>query len=472
MAGSKLEEVLAAIAALEREGDRLLIELAEGEPLAIAVADLLYATSEKKGIRLVMTDERELVTRPSENLQGLAERLAQHPNIVRCHNSRLVNLEHVRKVSRMRKGLYQLTFYDGRHVTLTINQDQVMRYFGIESLDHVVPWNEHQAALIQEHLRRYEKDIRFMSDEEIRANFSYASGRLVTRWIIGNLIWQVYNWIQEGRIDKLDGNIRSFWYSHVKPVLARFYPVSDKQYDAVTSVIAHYVGDRHFFRYADIGFVDDSGSNWVIGERLPHVILAAEKLGHWRALQQVAKSQGVTITALGGSSSLLTTENLVDEFVAKGVELKQRFYLLTDVDYDPAGNIIANAFARQLMQMGASSVLRFDLIQPENFLPEEIKYFKFPVPQDSDSDIKKTRDWMDRRKSPFGGGLPGEDGKPTPYGLESDAMERRRFLRFAGAAIDELAKATPDETWEAILERIRKSRPPIETFLAPLEILR
>lgn len=469
---SKLEALMEALAALEREGDRLLVRPAEGPPVTAAVAELLYATTEKKGIRLVFAGGLEVLTRPSENLVVLGERLAGHPSIVRSQLGYLVNLDHVQRVVRARKDEYQLKLYDGQVVPLTMGFDEVMAYFGIESLDHVVPWNERQAAIIKENLRRFEKDIRFMSDEEIKANFSYQStGELVVRWIIGNLIWQVYNWILEGKMEKLDGNIRSFWYSHVKPVLARFYKLSDNHYDAVTAVIAEYVGQHHFFRYSDIGFVDDSGSNWQVGDRLPHIIFAAEKQGHWRALQQVAASHGVTIIALGGQSSLLTTEGLIDGLASKGVRLDQRFYLLTDVDYDPSGNIIVEGFRRQLTQMGIQEAMRFDLIQPENFLPEEIKYFKFPVPQDSKSDIKKTRDWMDRRKSPFGGGLPGDDGQPAPYGLESDAMERKRLLRFAGASIDELAKASPDDSWEVLLERIRQGRPPIDTFLAPLEAL-
>lgn len=470
---SKLEVFLSAIAALEREGDRLLVEPADGEPIALDVEDLVYITTEKKGIRLVLVDGRQIVSRLSESLAALGERLLHHPNFVRSHNSYLVNLDQVQRVAPAGKGEYRLTCYNGMKVPLTMGFEPVMAYFGIESLDHVVPWNERQAAIIKENLRRFDKDIRFMSDEEIRANFSYAStGELVLRWLIANIVWQAYNWIREGKMDKLDGNIRSFWYSHIKPVISRFVKPKKDHYDALTNVLTEYVGTHHFFRYADFGFVDDSGGPSEVGDRLPHVIFCAEKRGHWRALQQVAAEKGVTIITLGGQPSLLTTEGLVDALAAAGVDLKQRFYVLSDVDYDPSGNIIVDSFRRQLVDMGALSALRFDLIQPENFTATEIKYFKYPVAQDTDSDKKKTANWMDRRKSPFGGGLPDENGNPTPYGLESDAMERKRFLRFATAAIDELAKAQPDESWEAILERIQKNRPPLQAVLDQAEASR
>lgn len=469
---SKLEAFLEEMAALEREGAHLLVVPAEGVPLTVSVSELLYATSEQKGLRLVLAGGREILTRPSESMASLGGRLAAHPNIARCHNSYLVNLDQVQRLWPVGKGEYRMELYSGQEVPLTMGFGPVMGYFGIGSLDHVVPWNERQAAIIKEHLHLYEKDIRFMSDEEIRGYFSYQStGELVTSWVIGNIIWQAYNWIQEGKMDKLDGNIRSFWYSHIKPVLARFMKVGKDQYDTLTAVLSHYVGDCHFFRYSDMGFVDDSGSTGVVGDSLPAIIFFAEKQGHLRALQQIAAEKGVTIIALGGQPSLLTTEGLADALMAKQVDLNQRFYLLTDVDYDPSGNIIAEAFRHQLLQMGVEETLRFDLIQPESFTPTEVKYFKFPVPQDTKSDIKKTRLWMDKSKSPFGGGLPGDDGHPAPYGLESDAMERKRLLAFARAAIDELAKAQPDESWEAIAARIRQSRPPIVSALAPLERL-
>jgi hypothetical protein len=460
----KLQAFADGLAALTLEDNHLLLQLAEGDPLAVPVADILCITPAKRGVKVALSDGRELVTRASENLVTLGTCLAAHPNIVRTHNSYLVNLDQVARVARLDSDQNILTFYNGQTAPVTTNQNQVMAYFGIESLDHVIPWNERLAAIIAENLRTFDKDIRFMSDDEIRANFSTKStGELIIRQLIGNIVWQVYNWIQEGKEPTIDGNIRSFWYSHIKPVLARFFKLSESFYNTLTDVFAQYVGVYHLFRYSDFGFVDDSGASKSVGTILPHIIMCAEKEGHLMTLQKIQADTGVTIIALGGQPSLLTTEGLTDD-LAKVTTLKQTFHLVTDVDYDPAGNIIAESFRRQLAEMGVDSVTRVDIIQPENFTADELKYFRYPVANDTPADKAKTRDWMDKNKSPFGGGLPGDDGKPVPYGIESDAMDRQRIHDLAVAAIKQLAGATSKETWSEILARIRRHRPPIKGF--------
>lgn len=461
---SKLEVFIQKLHSLELECDCLLLDLSEGTPVAVPVADILYVASAKRGVHVVLADERELLTRPSETLATVEDRLARHSNIVRTQNAHLVNLDHISHVRRQSSDQHTLTFYGGRKVPVTMNQDLVMRHFGIEDLDHVIPWNEQLANIIAENLRTFDKDIRLMSNEEIRANFSTQStNELVIRQIIGNIIWQTYNWIKEGRIDPLDGNIRSFWYSHVKPVLGRFFfPLKETYYEAVTEVFTKYAGELQLFRYSEFGLVDDLNASTVIGTKHPHVIFCAEKQGHIKAIQQIAAETGVTAIALGGQPSMLTSESLVDA-LAKVTSLKQRFYLITDVDYDPSGNIIADSFKRQLQWMGAEEVVRIDLIQPEVFTEEELKYFRYPV-ANGESEKKKVRDWMDKRKSPFGGGLPGDDGTPVPYGMESDALPRKRLHDNAISAIQQVL-AAPSSLEEAeILSRVRQAQPP---FSAP-----
>jgi hypothetical protein len=460
----KLKLLLDGLSAIQREDAQVLLELAEGEPTTIRVADLLYVTTEKKGLRVVMADGREYQTRASDTLLSFMGRVAEHPNLVRTHNSWLVNLEQGIRVARAASDEHTIWFTNGKTAPVRMNQKAVLAYWGIESLDHVIPWNQRLAAIISENLRDFEKDIRFMSDEEIRAHFSTTTTtppQLIIRQLMGNIVWQIYSWIQQKRMDPLDGNIRSFWYSHIKPVLARFIPLGEHLYSQLTDVLAEYVGIHHLFRYRDLGLVDDSGSNKVIGSKHPHILVAAEKLGHWKSLQEIGIAGGVTIIALGGQPSLMTTEGLVDE-LAKVTDLDRTFHLITDVDYDPSGNIIAESFRRQLRSMGLQEVTRLDIIQPEHFTEQELKAFRYPVANESPSDKAKTRDWMDKKKSPFGGGLPGDDGQPTPYGLESDAMLRPRRHDLAMAAIKVLTTSPPQEGWSAILRRIQRNRPPIQ----------
>lgn len=464
MPPSKLEAFTGEIAAWRLEADRLLVDPADGPPITLAVQDLVHATIDPAGgLRLALADGRVIPTHARVTLQDLAARLAAHPGFVRVQLGRLLNLDYVDTAAWASSGEHRLTLFDGQAIPLTMSEERVMAYFGVESLDHVIPWNERHAAIVKEGLRAFEQDIRFMNEPTIRANFSTkTTGELVRRQLVGNIIWQAYTWIAAGRLEPLDGNIRSFWYSHIKPVLGRFYPLSDQLYKELTDILADYVGDHHLFRYADFGLVDDSGNTWLVGPTHPHIVFCAEKNGHWRALQQVQQETGVTAIALGGQPSLMTTEGLVDALARGGLDLGRPLHLVTDVDYDPSGNSIAGSFIRQLGQMGVKGeVTRFDLVQPENFTPEEIQAFRYPVPQNTPEDRKKTANWLDKTKSPFGGGLPGPDGQPVPDGLESDAMPRKRLHDLAVAAIEELKQAPLTEAWTITAARIASHRPPL-----------
>jgi hypothetical protein len=144
------------------------------------------------------------------------------------------------------------------------------------------------------------------------------------------------------------------------------------------------------------------------------------------------------VITLGGQPSLMTTEYFVAE-LEKTADLKQTFHLVTDVDYDPSGLIIAESFRDQLRQMGVRQTTLTHLIKPDNFKPDEVKYFKYPVKNESPSDRAKVRQWLkpDRRKYPDRepGGIVNEAGEREPMGLESDAMDKRRLISLAEFAV-------------------------------------
>ena len=68
----------------------------------------------------------------------------------------------------------------------------------------------------------YAQDLRQLSAKELRALFAFASsGKINATRVIKNLIWQAYTAIRDGRRAPIGGNLRSFWYTDVKPVLSR-----------------------------------------------------------------------------------------------------------------------------------------------------------------------------------------------------------------------------------------------------------
>ena len=457
---SKLEAFAAGVAGLQLTDDRLLVRRADELPISVRVADVRYVETQKRGVKVVLADGREYQTRSGDALPAFAARLDEHAGFVQTQNAKLVNLDQVQTIRRT-GGRHELAFDDGTKTALTMNQDRVMAYLDVEDLDHVMPWSDRLAILVAEKLRTFEKDIRFMDVDELRSHFSTASTHeVVLRQVVANIVWQAYNWIKEGKLDPLDGNIRSFWYSHIKVVVGRIVPAKDSHYKMLTDVFTEFVGQHQLFRYKDFGLVDDTGATWRVGQQAPHIILCAEKKGHWKALQQLGNDTGVTVICLGGQPSLMTTEGLTDEMVRQNVDFTQRFHLVTDVDYDPSGNIIVDAFRNHLHWMGVKGeITRFDIIQPANFTPDEIKFFRYPVADDSNSDLKKTKKWMNGAISHFGGGLPGPDGIMVPDGLESDSLPRQRLREHAIKAIDELKKAPRDEAWAQIQARLEGARP-------------
>jgi hypothetical protein len=270
-------------------------------------------------------------------------------------------------------------------------------------------------ALKKEGIREFTKDIRKMSAEELIANFGAASSHEPkAALIIKNQVWQSYSRIKTGQESLIEGNLRSYWYSYIKPTLARVNLLSGyDHYETMLTVFVEMVSDYRFFRYADFGFDDDNWENRRIATKMFHVILFAEKAGWFRTLKEFYEEYGMTILALGGMPSLLSSEYLV-QHLSEVTSLKQQFYLISAVDYDPSGWIIANAFAEQLSNRGVQDCKLIHAISLENYTPEEIELFQFPIPSKQSIKVRK---WLKAT-----GGLGGK-----ALGLEADAMPRSRY---------------------------------------------
>ena len=137
----------------------------------------------------------------------------------------------------------------------------------------------------------------------------------------------------------------------------------------------------------------------------------AEKVGFWRWLKRVQKVWPVTVVALGGMPSLLSSEYLLRdlrEVVDVDVSVLTLFSV---VDWDPSGWQIARAFARQLERVGASTVSLTSLVTPELYSEQERAIYRYPLPRKQRT---KNRKWLQET-----GGLDGQG-----FGLESDAVNK------------------------------------------------
>lgn len=272
-----------------------------------------------------------------------------------------------------------------------------------------------QLILEQEGIQEFKNDIRTFSKKKLLNSFSASSsGKAKAALIIKNQIWQTYIYIKNGKHGLIEGNLRSYWYSHLKPTLARVDLLSaHDHYQTMLEIFVELVKTHKLFRYSDFGFDDEHWENRRIATKLFNVILFAEKAGWFRTLKEFYEEYGMNIIVLGGTPSLLSTEYFV-QHLSQVTSLDQKFYLISAVDYDPAGAIISNAFIEQLQSQGIQEMELIPAVSLEYYTQEEIDLFKFPIPE---KQATKTKKWMEATN--------GIQGKA--FGLEADSLPRERY---------------------------------------------
>ncbi len=275
-----------------------------------------------------------------------------------------------------------------------------------------------ERRLREEGIRTFDVPIHLQSQDWLIRHFGPGRKYPVNvSLLIKNVAWQVRSGIRRGSIPPLQGLIRNFWYSHIKPALNRANSLASQidQYDQLTQMLTRMVLYRDLMRYKDMGFLDDNAGNKMIGPE-GHVILFSEKHGHFPLIQNMGAELEVTLVSLGGQPSTLSAEYFVDDIKAHGFDVRKSFYIFCLVDYDPSGWIIRDAFLRDLYFFGIRHVKVFDLVTPDILTQEEIDLNKYRFP-DSPEMRKKNRKWMARTN-----GVNGQF-----FGLEADSVPPERL---------------------------------------------
>jgi hypothetical protein len=252
-----------------------------------------------------------------------------------------------------------------------------------------------------------------------------SSGRILIAKLIKNIIWQAYEFISTGKEPPIKGNIRTFWYGWVKPVLARVGGALEAKkdpYDVLTMLFTEMVLDLKFFRYADFDFTDENWENRRIGTTRPEVLVFSEKRGWIRFLRELHEEFGISVLALGGAPSALTSEYTA-RHISTALSDKRPIRLIGIVDYDPSGDIIANAFLAQLGDVGLLAAELTTVIHPKHYTKEEIKIARFPLPK---KEPTKLKNWLAKT-----GGIDGQ-----AFGLESESMPLDRLKVIVTELID------------------------------------
>lgn len=276
--------------------------------------------------------------------------------------------------------------------------------------------------LEKEGIVEFDEDMRGLPRTKIKKHFgSQSSSRIIISKFIKSVIWQAYNWIQEGREAPILGNIRTFWYRWVKPAMAKVpkkYHGKMDPYDLMLRLFAEMVLDLKLFKYGDFDFTDENWENRRIGESRPELLLFAEKQGWIRFLRELHEEHGVSILALGGFPSALTSEYTAEALEGK-LAAGQAVRLIGIVDYDPSGELIARSFREQLEQVGLAVSQMDLLIKPEHYSADELRLFRFSLPRRQKT---KTAQWLEKT-----GGIEGK-----AYGLESESMPLGRLRGLIG----------------------------------------
>ena len=351
------------------------------------------------------------------SLPALEKHLAPYPQFIRSHRNYIANLNQLDYFAPSptdSQGNLMVFKETGFDALLSAEKTKKAKaFFNIKSLDHVEPWDKQQQAIIDEKLRRFDKEIRLMSKEELLEHFHFQSTQEFNMWeFMANAIWEYVFLIKQGIRDPIEGNIRTFWYV-IKPILGKAIPINSiTQYQTMIDVFKKLVITHQLFKYKDFGFVDQGQHFYNLGKDYPHIIFLGEKTGHYRKLVRIQEEYGVTIIASGGMPSVLTSEYFVDE-LEKVIDIKtQSVYLITIVDYNPAGAILVKSFHQQLKRQGVEIAGLFHILIPEHFTPDELTLIADEIPMKTQADRTKALNWIKA-----GGGINGQ-----PKGIETEAL--------------------------------------------------
>ncbi len=280
-------------------------------------------------------------------------------------------------------------------------------------------------------VERFDRDIRTMTPEQLIEAFGSSRGILVTTRLIRALALQCYEAIRRGDEEPIQGNVRSFWYRYVKPVLARV-PANQRRREradlAVSKTLTSLIRYRGLMSYAGFGFTDENWRNRVIGVERPQVLVFTEKTAHLRLLLRLNKRFGVSVLTLGGFPSACTSEftaTQLNEALARSASGSDTpVHLIAIVDHDPAGALVARTFVEQLARFGCKPASMRTVVTPDLLDAEALEHHRIAQKNDA-----RTATWLAET-----GGI---DGKAD--GFSVSAVPVSTLEKAASAVILELA---------------------------------
>ena len=253
--------------------------------------------------------------------------------------------------------------------------------------------------------------------------------KIVLTRLIRFIILEASKKILTGIYPLVDGNIRTFFYTYVKPVLAKIEEderIRTSSYDIMLDIFVELISRKKVFKYKDLGFYDEYESHRIIGDRNPGLLLISEKSSMFRILKKIQKRFGISIFALRGAPSHLSSEYFADELEIEGIKSLD---ILGICDFNPSGDIIFNSLVSQLRNQGIEIRSAKQIIIPKYLeMYIDVDEMKYPVKND-----KLTEKWINS-----GGGVGG-----AAYALEVESLKNEEIFDLAVKKVERFLEFKP-----------------------------
>ncbi len=310
------------------------------------------------------------------------------------------------------------------------------------------PTGSIEDALERLGIRHFDEDILAMKIAVLRKHFGYATTDSIRRQpFFRNVIWQIHEQIQAGHPPKFyikHGFIRGMWY-HIKARIDRYKQLRGRYYGSMIKALTDLVR-AGVVSYQDFNFRDRDEALHKLGTDNPYIIIYAEKDGLISVMEELHDLYGATIITLGGTPSLMSTNYLVGEMVATGLDLSREFACFSLVDFDPDGWDTAGDFLSNLKTFGLKNRHRFkqygqtterlDLIDPKNITPDDPPTVRYTLPR------SVQRSPLCATWAALTGGVDGHGSRK--YGLESDEFTQERLIALVDQAVMPFLSIPPD----------------------------
>jgi hypothetical protein len=269
--------------------------------------------------------------------------------------------------------------------------------------------------------------------------------------LIRTFIWQSYLMIKSDELTPMKGNMRTFWYRELGPLLKHHGIYEEEKFEGeklpveVVKIIGDFRDDearvmefervfkgqgrelylldkmsksfdefvlRGFFRFQnEFEFQDPREAFRIIGVKRPRYIFFTEKEGLFWLCKEIAKTYGISAVASHGEPGYLTMEYFHDALRAKDVRNVEIGAL---TDYDPWGYNIARSFGKKMeTPIFGFGVNPTFLTTLDLFTDYTIEHKKRYLGNVSDSKLSQVEEWVKKT-----GGIHGEQ-----YGIHVDNAE-------------------------------------------------